>query len=251
MILYNNRNKKNSKHEKVEWIISILAIVSIFIIYIFDKENIPTKYGWLNNIDSNRWFDFISNYFITIFGVFLSSYFAICVALNQINYQKKSNNDDKRIQNAPLLKYCFYTDKLDNCFTKYMNNNKNNDLLNYSIFFKVENLGLNHAKKVSCEVSISEENYKKFFRLNDEQSILKMNSYFNIELVFNFEETSQSNKKKINFNFEYSDVLNNKYSQKVMICVYVTNTCSSHIWKNDVNIEEIIVDDEILVNSEE
>ena len=128
--------------ERTLYILFLIVYFIPIIIYYLDKYDIPTKFGYTKGIDTNRWFDFISSYVVGIVGAIISGAILILITLKQIRTQIDNNNDDKRIQNAPIFDYVLSNKITANCKYNHEIKLKEDGEL-YHVFFKIENIGLN------------------------------------------------------------------------------------------------------------
>ncbi len=203
---------KNVTDYILYWLI-IIIFLSPMIIYYVDIYNIPTKLGLIKEGDPTRWFEFTETYLSTIVGTLVSSLIVILTVLKQIKSQNDSSKEDKRIENAPLIKYYIkneheQTEKQDFIF--------NSEGKIYNIFFGVENIGLNHARHIEIIVSCDEEKWSRTFKIRNEQSLLKKDEIYWFDFVINYKKKSQKN-KKLNILISYYDMLNNRYEQKIHV----------------------------------
>lgn len=238
--------KKKDTFEEVSGILVSFVFVIIYIIYFTDMYNIPTKLGWLRNMSSDRWFNYINNYSSSIVGAVIGGIIVVFVTRKQIDEQNKNYKDDKRIQNAPIFDFKFSNVKVDNSKELYLFNDSGNT---YCLFLRIENIGFNHARNVT--IFIDGDNIKDIreFKLDDSRSILKKNDFINLKFIFNYKFKKSNNLRKINITIKYDDLLENKYSQKIVLKVEPTQECSSKYEGNKLYISGVNIESESLNSS--
>lgn len=226
--------------EKTLYILFIFVILVPIAVYFLDKYDVPTKIGHLNNINSNRWFNFISTYISSIVGTIVSGVILVLITMKQIQIQIESNNNDKRIQNSPILDYSLSV--ANNANYKYYH-----DVIlkesgkQYHIRFKVENIGLNHCRNLNFKIKIDDEDDHEF-SLNKKQSFLKKDNFVELDLVFNL-DSNKKVERNISITVTYNDMLNNKYMQNIKSKLYFTRKGLS----KTINVDEIIIEQEKLI----
>lgn len=230
-----------------KWLIiaSMILYYIPLILYFFDRFDLFSNIGYLRNVDSDRWFDFVSSYICAVVGTLLSGFILILITFKQMSVQKNDMKESKRIENAPLLVYNFSDEYIDDCLQELMLNPSAKNSDNYSLFLEIENIGLNHAKCFSCDVSMG-KNYIHNFSFDHYQPIIKKNGKVNFELIFwfKYKKSSEDNNVIINFSFRYMDVLNNKYTQKVVLKCRITNEYGSQYRGYRLAIDNVMIEDE-------
>ena len=219
LFLYIMYKHTNTILERVIYWLVFIIVLSPVIIYYFDLYNLPTKMGWVKDADAGRWFGFVSTYVSTIVGTLVSSFVVVLTVLKQIQVQNENLKDDKRIENAPLLKYYIKNESIDEANQSFIFNSEGKI---YNIYFGIENIGLNHAKHIKIKLLNEEENWNRTFQIEDEQSILKKGDTYWFDFIINFMKDS-SEKKKISILVSYFDMLNNEYEQQIDIKHTVTD----------------------------
>ena len=199
-------------------IVFIVAFLIPFFFFIFDYYNIPLDFD-NKNIDVNRWFNFFTTFFTTFISTTISGLVLIWIMLNENKQQINSSKNDKRIENAPLIKYYI---KNDNVITNNQCFIFNSEGEIYNIFFGIENIGLNHAKRVDIILSCNQEKWIRNFKIENEQSILKKDEMYWFDFVFNNDEKVFS-KKELKIIIIYFDMLNNKYEQEINVKYEITS----------------------------
>ena len=241
------RMLKSSKSftEKFLKILSGFVLIVPFIIYFIDRNNIPTKYGYTNYVNLDRWYNFISQYVTNVIGAIISGVILFLITCKQIRSQIDSNNEDRRIQNAPILKYDI-TNLKKNCDYDELTFGKGEI---YNLYFEIENCGLNHARHLKFELYI--ENKKCIdSHIKSQQSILKVAEKISFNFVINFiynKENAETNRKKAQIVVYYNDLLNNSYIQKINLILCVTNyfDFGKH-GGYQLDIAKVNIEDEIL-----
>ena len=232
--------KSETVTEKALYILFIFVILVPIANYFLDKYDIPTKIGYLNNINSDRWFSFISTYISSIVGTIVSGVILVLITMKQIQIQIESNNNDKRIQNSPILDYSLSV--ANNTNSKYYH-----DVIlkesgkKYYIRFRIENIGLNHCRNLSFKIKIDDENDREF-SLNKKQSFLKKDNFVELDLVLNLDPNKEK-ERTITITSNFDDMLNNKYKQNIKSKLYFTERGLS----KTINVDEIVIDKEELI----
>lgn len=240
--------KFDNLYEKSVFIILLIILYCPLILYYIDKFNIPTFLKYTVNVNSNNWFNFIGNYISTIIGTFVSSLVVVFLTLKQIKIQKDESKENNRISNMPILKYNISNKKIESQ-TIYLYNNLKKKTNIYSLYMDIENIGLNHARNLSVTVFIED---KKVYnsKLSGEQAFLLMKDHLYLDFIFDFkhEKKEELNNIKIYFIFNYSDLLENDYEQKINIYAYISSISSSEYGGCRLDINNIIVENEKLLN---
>jgi len=226
--LYKEYKKSETIDEQAIFWVVVIIFGTPLLIYYFDLYNWPSKIGWVNAQNSIRWFEFITAYLSAIISALIGAVVLIVMTNKQINLQREKDNEDMRIQNLPLLTYEISEERLEEYHTVYLVNGNSESNRNYNLYFTIQNLGLNHARNVSCAVY---ENGIKIFKsmLKLNQSIIKKDKSVCLNLIFNYNYESNSNKnyKEIDIEVFYEDLLNNCYSQKIKNYLEITNEAGS------------------------
>ena len=159
IVLY-KKGYKNYKDEfsKLLYCLLLNSIIFLLIVYYLDRFNVPSILGYTKNTNSSDWINILTNFFITIISTLLSSIILLKITFKQLEETRKDNielnNENHRIQNAPLLKYNFTLEHLEGVFTenqKWILINQNDinqhkDALEFVI--SIGNIGLNTARNV-------------------------------------------------------------------------------------------------------
>lgn len=198
--------------ERTLYILFLIVYFIPIIIYYLDKYDIPTKLGYTNGIDTNRWFDFVSSYIVGIVGAIISGVILVLITLKQIRIQIENNNDDKRIQNAPIFDYVLSNQITVNCkYNHEIKLKEDGDL--HHVFFKIENIGLNHGRNINILIKVDDE-IDRDFSLNRYQAFIRKEEFVWIDLIFRLDVNNENN-RKIVIEVYYDDLISNRYVQKI------------------------------------
>lgn len=230
----------------IEYILIWLLIIMLFsplVIYYADLYDIPTKIGLMKNIDTNRWFDFSSTYVSTIIGTLVSSLIVIITVIKQIEVQNDSSKEDKRIANSPLMKFYIKNDYEKEAKQEFIFNSEGKV---YNIFLGIENIGLNHAKKIEIELYCKDDEWERSFKIENEQSILKKDEIYWFDFVINNNKKSKKD-KDLNISISYYDMLNNKYEQKIYLKYSVSDELRVESRGLKIYFNKIEIEDEAIL----
>ena len=172
-----------SDFEKVLYTMLSFAILFPLIVYYLDRYNIPSKFGYTENIISSDWVSILTNYSAAIISTLLSAVFLIFTTFKQMDETYKANiklnNETQRIQNLPLLRYNFTHERLEGEMfdenKKWIFSNQddsNSDSIDFTM--EIENIGLNTVRKVYLEVESELFNKKENFELCNQSNIEKI-----------------------------------------------------------------------------
>ena len=97
--------ESNTTIEKSIYILLLVFIILPIAIYYLDKYNIPSKFGYTENINSKEWLNLLTNYCESILSTLLNTAFLIFITFKQIDatYEdnKQLNIETQRLQNLP------------------------------------------------------------------------------------------------------------------------------------------------------
>lgn len=206
--------------EKVLDILFSVVWIIPWVILFLDKKNIPTWLGYAKGVDTGRWFEFISVYVTGVVGSVISGIVLWLITLRQFKNQRDSDSETKRIQNAPIFDYEVSSWLADSERDGMRVITKNKVGERQYIYFKIENIGLNHAKDVEFIINYGNDSTMQF-ALDYHQSFLQKEEKRWEQLLFNDDD---KNEKEINIEIHYSDLINNSYNQKVRIVFEPTNS---------------------------
>ena len=230
------------------WIAIIVAFVPLILFYL-DTYNVASRLNWVNANNINRWFNFIATYVSSIVGATIGAITLFLMTTKQINLQRESNKEDKRIQNLPLLAYEFSKNKItDNYCEVFLRDNYKKIYYCYNLFLNVMNLGLNHATNVSLKV-YDNDKLVSDYPLSYNQSIIKKDESLYIDFIFYFNyKNNRVNIKNFKIICNYTDLLNNNYLQEIYISLELCNTFKSTFGGFDFNILKVEVSNPIQIH---
>ncbi|MEE3343556.1 MAG: hypothetical protein VZS44_05655 [Bacilli bacterium] len=223
--------ESQSPTERVLYILFLFVYFIPIIVYLLDRYNVPTTLGIANGINMNRWFEFISSYIIGIIGAIISGVFVVLITLKQIKTQIESNKEDKRIENAPIFNYSFHSLSSRYNYNHTIEIGEYGDT--YHLYFKMENIGLNHSKNINILIKVDEKEDRKF-SLNGYQSFIKKNETVCIDLILTL---NNNNHRKIIVEVYYEDLLNNKYMQRINTMIIPVNKIINSLKIDGFNVE--------------
>ncbi len=235
--------------EYIERLIAIALVFSTLVplaIYYSDWFNLPSRLGFLDNIDSNRWFNLASDYIITIIGTILSSSVVILTTMHQFQKQTEENNNNNRITNMPLFRYEIMNKYESNKVNSVDITNESSDEIKfYYLNININNVGLNHARNIKYIIYLDDKE-KTQNNLINPQSILKNNDDWNLNIVLNlpFYRKNSTNEHKVKIIFYYEDLLSNKYSQELTLNVETTLRFASLFSGYLLDITSIVIKEE-------
>ena len=243
-----------SDFEKVLYTMLSFAIIFPLFVYYLDRYNIPSKFGYTENIISSDWVSILTNYSAAIISTLLSAVFLIFITFKQMDETYKDNiklnNETQRIQNLPLLRYNFTHERLEEELfgenKKWIFSNQddsNSDSLYFTM--EIENIGLNTVRKVYLEVESELFNKKENFELCNQSNIEKNQLKKKEFIITNVAKGTY----KIEITVYYQDLLKNWYKQKVHLTISVTNIYDSKTHDRN-QIKSVIVGDEELLSKE-
>lgn len=236
IVLY-KKGYKNYKDEfsKLLYCLLLSSIIFLLIVYYLDRFNVPSMLGYTKNTNSSDWINILTNSFITIISTMLSSIILLKITFKQLEETRKDNielnNENHRIQNAPLLKYNFTLEHLEGVFTenqKWILINQNDinqhkEALEFVI--SIGNIGLNTARNVNLTMESLLFNQKEIFEMFNQSSIEKDQIIKKEIIIPNVQEGTY----KIFITVFYQDLLKNWYKQKIELIVSMTNIFDSSI----------------------
>lgn len=238
--------KKCEYIEKLFALAFVFSIIIPIIIYYFDQFNLPSKFGFLDDIDTNRWFNLASDYIITIIGTILSSSVVISTTIHQFQKQAEENNNNNRIANMPLFRYQIMN-KYESSKVNIVDitNESSDEIKFYYLNININNVGLNHARNIKYIIYLDDKEKTRNNLINS-QSILKSNDDWNLNIVldFPFYRNNRTNKYKLKIIFYYEDLLSNKYSQELNLCVETTLKSASSSFGYLLDITNIVIEEE-------
>ncbi len=237
IIFLYKKGYKSYKDEfsKLLYCLLLNSIIFLLIVYYLDRFNVPSMLGYTKNTNSSDWINILTNSFITIISTMLSSIILLKITFKQLEETRKDNielnNENHRIQNAPLLKYNFTLEHLEGVVTenqKWILINQNDinqhkDALEFVI--SIGNIGLNTARNVNLTMESLLFNQKEIFEMFNQSSIEKDQIIKKEIIIPNVQEGTY----KIFITVFYQDLLKNWYKQKIELIVSMTNIFDSSV----------------------
>lgn len=227
-------------------IVNIILLIIIFVViiyYLVDFFNIPTKYNLIKNINSARFFEFISNLIIAIIGTIIGGLTTIWITMYQIK-------ENVRLQNMPLIKYSIDTiykgksDINDLIDTNISTENIKKNSKTYGININMNNIGMNCIRNLKVYLNSDFLKNDKYVEIsNDTVNIIPKGESLDINKFFSL----QCINKKYNLKIVvfYEDILFNCYMQEIDLN-YWTTKISNGIKYNSY-IEDCKISKECLI----
>jgi len=246
-LLVKGYKESKSDFEKVLYTMLSFAIMFPLVVYYLDRYNIPSKFGYTENIISSDWVGILTNYSAVIFSTLLSAAFLIFVTFKQMDETYKDNiklnNETQRIQNMPFLRYNFTHERIGEEFfsenQKWIfsnQNDSNGDSIDFTM--EIENIGLNAVRKVYLEISSELFNKREYLELCNQSNIEKNETKKKEIVITNVAKGTY----KIEIMVYYQDLLKNWYKQKINLTISITNIYDPKTGNNKIN--SVIVDEE-------
>lgn len=237
--LYKDYKNSETLDEKIIFWLIIFIFLFPLILYYLDRYNIPSVFKWINNAESNKWFEFITTYFSSIIGAIIGAVVLILMTIHEFENQNRVSREERRINNLPFIRYNFdvYNNYNATIFQelKGINGKTNN------IFLKIQlkNIGMNTIRK--CYINLDSELVKdNYDYMIDEQEMIEKDKEKNI--VFKVPVFKKSNTLKITI--KYQDILFNWYKQVVFLNIYNVIFNDDHVFNG--NITKSVFDEELL-----
>lgn len=215
--IYKEYKLSKTIDEKILFFLILFIFLVPLLIYYIDIYDIPSKFNWLKNSFSERWFNFITTYISSIFGAVIGAVVLILMTIHQMDRQDEKDKETLRINNMPLLSYEISRNageiNLENLF---ITNCEKGNSVDFEL--KIKNLGMNAIKKAfiefsSIDFSSSYYNWLASGGCIDKGDSIKIYRYLEIP----------EGKHLINATIYYCDLINNWYSQTVIIELESTN----------------------------
>lgn len=237
--LYKEYKLSKTIDEKVLFFLILFIFLIPLLIYYIDIYDIPSKFNWLKNSDSERWFNFLATYISSMFGAIIGVVVLIFMTKHQMDRQDEKDKEILRINNMPLLSYeISRKDGEVNLENLFITNCEKGNCVDFEL--KIVNLGMNAIKKAFIEFS-SIDFYNSYYSwlagggCIDKGDSVKVYRYLKIP----------EGKHIINATIYYCDLINNWYSQNVIINLDYTN----YFDKNGCIFDfSIIIEDEKFIN---
>ena len=228
-IIYKNYKLCKETDNSIEKIVyfAFVTIIGIpYAVYLLDRYNIPSFFGFMKNVNTSDWLNFIVAYSSAIIASILSAMFLFFVTKQQIERTYKDNvllnEESYRIQNLPFLKYKLLYDIEhieDFVETKWImvDSNENNSPVKFTI--SIKNAGLNSIRKLFMKIN-SEIMQKNEVIEFDNQGCIEKGETINKGFII-------TGLGKDNYIFwikiYYQDLMKNWYEQKVKLNIQLTN----------------------------
>jgi len=219
----------------------------VMMVYLVDSNNLITRLGYSNNINTSNWFNFLSQLISTALGVCIS----VSIALYQIKKESDENvkrdKENLRIQNLPIIKYeitsrtnpdheLVVEDFLVN--TKYQSAES---AKSYPLEIKIKNIGLNNIRKIKLE--LLGDCFDEKIELLGYDSLVPLEKETE-EHVFKYLKLLANKDYALTLKASYEDIMQNKYEQIVEI-KYITTDI--FIKNNPESKVDFKVKDEVLL----
>lgn len=240
--------KSKSIDEKVLfWGVGIVVFFPITFFYL-DFYNVPSKIGWINNINSNEWLNIIFTYAVGILSALIGAYMTIRSVKMSIDEQEKVRKEEEKKKALPLLKIsaveqydyrykymqfsCFFTEE-----SKERKRKNISDTANVTI--KLENVGMRELYDLYIG-DIQSSVFKEDNEYHKMHPIIYKDDYVCINLNFyemgNYDKDLSDEKYHtminfMTFNCYFKDCYNNWYYQTLQVSLMYN-------LKKDVPIKE-------------
>lgn len=239
--LYKQYKESDTIFEKVSYLLILFLSLTPLIIYYLDRYDIFSKLKWLVNTDSDRWFDFIATYVSSIAGALIGAASLMLMTKLQMDRQDEKDKEIARINNMPLLTYKISRNKgeisVDNLFETKCKRGKSIDFE-----LTIKNVGMNAIKK-SFIVFSSEDFPSIYYVRLENNGCIDKNECVSIYRYLNLSK----GKHTINVIVYYCDLINNWYSQNVILNFDVTTMFDSD---GNIYLSNMIIEDGKLLDEE-
>ena len=144
--LYKQYKDFKTIDEKVVFFLVISIFLVPLLIYYLDRYDVFNKLGWIQNMNSDNWFNFVSTYVSSIFGALIGAVTLVLMTRQQMDRQDEKDKEFIRINNMPLLTYKLIRDTGEITVENLL---ETNCKAGKSIDFKlvIKNVGMNTVKK--------------------------------------------------------------------------------------------------------
>lgn len=239
--LYKQYKDFNTIDEKTVFFLLLLIFGVPVIIYYLDRYDIFSKLKWVENTDSDRWFNFIATYVSTIFGALIGAVALISMTKHQMNRQDEKDKEIVRINNISLLTYKLSRNtgeiSAENLLVTKCKKGKSIDFE-----LTMKNVGMNAIKK-SFIVFSSGDFSNPYYNWLENNGCIDKNECVSI---YHYLKLSNG-KHTINVIVYYCDLINNWYSQNITLNFEVTTMFDSD---GNIYIPKMIIEDAILLEEE-
>lgn len=239
--LYRQYKDSKTVDEKVVFFLILLIFVVPLIIYCLDRYDVFSKLKWIENTDSDRWFNFLATYISSIFGALIGAVALILMTMHQMERQDEKDKEIVRINNMPLLTYKLSRNTGEiNLENLLVTNCKKGKSLDFELFIK--NVGMNAIKK-SFIVFSSDDFSNPYYNWLENNGCIDKNESV---AIYRYLKLSKG-KHTINFTIYYCDLINNWYSQNIRLNFEITNYFDKD---GNIYLPNMIIEDEILLEEE-
>lgn len=239
--LYRQYKDSKTVDEKVVFFLILLIFVVPLIIYYLDRYDVFSKLKWIENTDSDRWFNFIATYISSTFGALIGAVALILMTMHQMDRQDEKDKDIVRINNMPLLTYKLSRNtgeiNLENLLETIFEKGKSIDFE-----LTIKNVGMNTIKK-SFIVFSSDDFSSPYYSWLENNGCIDKNEFVTIYRYLKL----SNGKHTINFTIYYCDLINNWYSQNIRLNFEITNYFDKD---GNIYLPNMIIEDEILLEEE-
>lgn len=239
--LYKEYKDSKTIDEKIIFFLILFIFAVPMIIYYLDRYDVFSKLKWIQNTDSNRWFNFFTTYVSSIFGALIGAVALVLMTKHQMDRQDEKDEEITRINNMPLLTYKLTRNtgevNLENLLITNCEKGKN---IHFELTIK--NVGMNAIKK-SFIVFFLEDFSNPYCNSLENNGCINKNESITI---FRYLVLSNG-KHTINVTIYYCDLINNWYSQNVRLDFEITDFSDSN---GTIYLPNMIVEDEKLLKEE-
>lgn len=228
-------NQSKTINEKIVFLICLMSIFFPVIMFYLDYFDIPSKFGWTNNLKSNEWLNVLFTYTIGLISAIISAFMTIHSVQLTINTQEKDRINDNKKQALPLLKieaekeydYRYKYLQFDCLFTEESKLRTRKDISDTAkVTIKIKNVGMRELYDLyigDIESSVFKEQKNYYHKICP---IIYKNDCLNINLMFYemgiydkdlSEEKYHTMINFITFNCFFKDCYNNWYYQTLRI----------------------------------
>ncbi len=227
--------------EKTLFCMLILIFLYPLIMFTFDRANLASKIGWVDESNSERWFNYLVTYGSSLVSAIIGSISLVLMTIFQLKRQDEKDNETARINNMPLLNYEIIRNKgdagLDNLL---ITNCKKGKIIDFKV--KIRNVGMNTVKKSFVVLSSKDLPDNIYSWLDNKGCINKDESVS----IYRYLKLSKG-KHIINFSVFYCDLINNWYSQNIVISFDISDYSEKN---GGIHISSIKVENEKLIKEE-
>lgn len=239
--LYKQYKSCKTIDEKTVFFLLISIVAVPLTIYYLDRYDIFSKLKWIDNLDSDRWFNFLATYLSSIFGALIGAVALILMTIHQMDRQDQKDREIVRINNMPILTYRIEKNIGEVNLENWLPTNcKKGKSIDFELTIK--NVGMNAVRK-SFIVFSSQEFSNSYHNKLENNGCIDKNETITI---YRYLELSNG-KHTINFTIYYCDLINNWYSQNVKLNFEITNYFDKN---GNIYIPSMIIEDEILLEEE-